>query len=116
MDDKIKYYLEKYDAFYQELFDLQDERNEIRNANPKRAELLQKLVDEKRAELDEFIDEFARYIFEINVKTNPKLVDRFDKKKIKFIDAFADDYSKVSKLKKSSLIGLYKDSGKYRFK
>ena len=116
MDNRIKLYLDKYDTIYDELYELQDERNEIRNTNPKRAELLQKLIDEKKVEIDAFEDEFARYIFEINIKTNPKLVDRFDKKKIKFIDAFADDYSKVSKLKKSSLIGLYTDSGKYRFK
>ena len=51
MDDKIEYYLEKYKAMYSEIFKLQDERNDIRKTNPERADLLQKIFEEKKVNL-----------------------------------------------------------------
>ena len=48
MNKKIKEYLKKYDAMFDELLDLQEKRNNAKYYNDGNLDATQKLVDEKK--------------------------------------------------------------------
>ena len=111
MDKQIKEYLKKYDELYDQLYALEDKAGYgCKNEN------LNKKIEKKENEIDDFTDVFAKYIFDLYSKKNPKVVDRFDKKVCRFDEAFGTDYSKIDKLLKKSIIGLFSNSGKYKLK
>ena len=118
MDKLIKEYLKKEEEIYKILNPLYDklDRALSKNAPKEKIEELRKIIDEAEKNKEAFIDEFAKYVFDLNLKKKPKLYDRFAKKSLKWDEVFGDDFESISKLKRVALTRLYDKDGKYKIK
>ena len=75
----------------------------------------EKSINNVLQEIDTFIEnDFAKLVFEHYSRKHPILVERSSNKKVKWKDAFGDDFGKVSKSLRHSLVGLVTDEGRYK--
>ena len=118
MDEKIKDYLKMHDSLYNDLHKLLDSRNNAKYVlkDDKKAEELESKIKDKQNEIDQFTDIFSKYIYNMYAFSNPKIFDDFNNKTSKFTDVFGKDFDNMPKTLKDGLIGLFKDTGRYKLK
>ena len=88
------------------------ERFSLEENDSKRSE-----ADKKIEEIDIFVENvYAKDIFEKYQKKRPKLIRRKDNQTVSWDEAFGDDFNKVSKSLRHSLVGLIEGGGKYKLK
>ena len=74
-------------------------------------------ADKKIKEIDDFVENiYAKDIFEKYQKKRPKLVRKKDEQIISWEEAFGDDFNKISKSLRHSLVGLIEGGGRYTLK
>lgn len=76
-----------------------------------------KKVEQIILDIDTFIEnDFAKVVFEHYKQKNPMLYERYSGKKVTWVQAFGEDFEKVSKSVRHSLVGLVTGEGKYSLK
>ena len=79
--------------------------------------LQSKKIDDLQSKLSEFEENvYAKTIFDVYSKKQPKLIRVRTKETVEWQVAFGSDFSKLVKSEKYSLIGLFEDGGKYKLK
>lgn len=100
--DKIKSDHKKYEKIKDALYKVQEIGD-------------QDCVAAKKRELDAFIEEeYAKDIFEKYSKKKPILTEVKTGTKIAWVDAFGNEFEKISKSLRHSLVGLEEGGGRYK--
>lgn len=74
-------------------------------------------ADKKIKEIDDFVENiYAKDIFEKYQKKRPQLVRKKDNQTVSWDEAFGDDFNKISKSHRHSLVGLIEGGGRYELK
>lgn len=109
-------YSKKYKEMYDQLFKLQDLLAE-ENTDSIKAKELSYSVDKLMCEIDTFVEEeYAKKVFDVYRNKKPELVFVVDGRIVGWTDAFGEDFEKIPKTLRHSLIGLVEGSGRYRLK
>lgn len=68
-------------------------------------------------ETDSYIEnEYANMVFNVYNSKRPMLYEVYDKKMVSWEEAFINDFDKIPKTLRHSLVGLIEGEGRYKFK
>ncbi len=73
-------------------------------------------LEDVEREKEEFVEEFAKIIFDYYSKRKPELIRNVDNKKVNWDEDYGCEYDRLSKALKESLVGLFDGDGRYRLK
>ena len=74
-------------------------------------------LEKIKFDIDNYIEnEYAKMVFELYSAKKIKLYEKYDKKYLTWEEAFGNDFDKVSKTLRHSLVGLIEGEGRFEIK
>lgn len=107
MDKKIKEYHKIYKILEDKLDSMYDEDADIQSEEY--LELEKQFIDFVR-------NDYAKVVFEVYYKKNPKIKDTYSGETKRWNDVFGPDFDKISTCFREGLVGLIEGYGAYKLK
>ena len=113
---KVKGFSRELEKLYKQKHDLSRQYDDA-ESNGREAEQINARLKELSDRIAAFIEnEYAMAVFEKYSKSKPQLIRIKTGETVSWDEAFGDDFERISKSLRHSLVGLVEEPGRYRLK